>query len=76
MIAMIMSKTDHIDRFKTPAFFLDGDLCAFTTIDEHTAAWSSAPKRRVKKKKNFFVQEAARLVFLTRMSCGKIIGQM
>ena len=38
MICMVMGKTNNINRFKCPSFFLDGDLRSLTTVDQQIAA--------------------------------------
>ena len=38
MIPVIMSKTDHVDRLKAPPFFLNGNLSAFSAVNEQTAS--------------------------------------
>ena len=37
MIPMIMSKADHINRFETPSFFFNCNLCSLSTVDQQTA---------------------------------------
>ena len=38
VVPVVMGKTDHINGLEAPSFFLDGNLCAFSAVDQHTAA--------------------------------------
>ena len=45
VVCVVMGKTDHIDRFKAPAFGLDRYLRSLSTVDHQTASIISCKER-------------------------------
>ena len=46
MISVIMCKTNHINRFKTPSFFFNRNLRSFSAVYKHTTSIKPRHKRR------------------------------